>query len=247
MSICKNCGKVGSDVYCSHCGQKLAVERITIGYIWHGLVHFFIHIEKGFLYTSWQMLKAPGRIAINFIGGKRKNYQTPVSYFLIWNAAYILLIYILEKSFGENKVVDFTGYFGETEKTKYALSHLNIILAALLPLQALYTYLFLMHKWYNYLEALVTIFYGIGTVLLLQFVFVSLAIPIYMLSDKSVDIRYSDILKILFIGWLVFDLAKLLPLKHKILRSVIVLILTFATFTMWRAFVYPQVAELFFK
>lgn len=246
MSICKNCGMIGSGIYCSHCGQKLAVERIAFGYIWHGLVHFFTHTERGFLYTSWQMLIVPGRIAINFIGGKRKNYQTPVSYFLIWNAVYILLIYIVGKSFGENKVVDFSGYFGESEKTKYALSHLNIVLTALLPFQALYIYLFLMYRQYNYMEALVIIFYGIGTVLLLQFVFVMLAIPVHLLTGVSVDIRYSDVLKVLFMGWLVFDLVKLLPLKHKVLRSVIVLALTFGTFSVWRLFVYPTIAGLFF-
>lgn len=245
MITCKNCGKVNSGIYCSNCGQKLVVERITVYYIWHALVHFFTHAEHGFLYTSWKMLKAPGRIAIDFIEGKRKNYQTPISYFLIWNAIYLLLLYTVEKSFGDNKVVDFTGYFGESEKTRFALSHLNIVLTALLPIQALYMYLFIMRGRYNYLEALVVIFYAIGTVIMLQFVFVILAIPVYLLGGFSIDIRYSDIQKILFISWLIFDLVKLFPLKNKGLRVIIIVVLTFGTFTLWRSFVYPSIAEFF--
>lgn len=246
MSMCKNCGGISSGPYCSHCGQKLVVERITIHYVWQALLHFFTHAEHGFLYTSWEMLKQPGRIAINFIEGKRKNYQTPVSYFLIWNGIYILLLYIIENSFGENKAVDFTGYFGESEKTKFALSHLNIVLIALLPFQALYMYLLVLRERYNYMESLVIIFYAIGTVLMLQCVFVVLAVPVYLFGGFSIDIRYSDIVKIVFISWLTFDLVKLLPLTYKVIRVVMVLILTFGTFTLWRSFVYPSVAGLFF-
>ena len=246
MISCKNCGRINSGTYCSNCGQKLVVERITIHYVWHALVHFFTHAEHGFLYTSWQMLKAPGRIAINFIKGKRKNYQTPISYFLIWNAIYLLLLYTVEKSFGDNKVIDFSGYFGESEKTRFALSHLNIVLTAMLPVQALFMYLFIMRRRNNYMEALVVIFYTIGTVIMLQVVYAVLAIPVYMLSGASINIRYSDILKILFISWLTYDLAKLFPLKYKTLRVIIVIVLTFGTFTLWRSFVYPSIAELFF-
>ena len=246
MITCKNCGRINSGTYCSNCDQKLVVERITIQYIGHALVHFFTHAEHGFLYTSWGMLKAPGRIAINFINGKRKSYQTPISYFLIWNAIYLLLLYSVEKSFGDNKVIDFAGYFGESEKTRFALSHLNIILTAMLPLQALFIYLFIMRRRYNYMEALVVIFYAIGTVIMLQVVYAVLAIPVYMLSGLSINIRYSDILKILFISWFVFDLVKLFPLKYKVIRAILVVVLIFGTFTVWRSFVYPSIAEFFF-
>ena len=234
------------DAYCSHCGQKAKAERITFSYIWHGLVHFFTHAEKGFLFTSWRLLMAPGRTVKNFIEGRRINYQAPVSYYLIWNAFYILLLYIVGKSFGENKAVDFAQYFGPSEKTHYALSHLNIVLTALLPFQALYVYLVLVYRVYNYFESLVAVFYAIGTVLLLQFAFVALAIPVYLLSGVSTDIRLSDILKVLYIGWFMIDFVKLQPVKHKFIKAIVVLLLAFGTFTAWRLYVFPTVAELFF-
>src|SRR6187399_2864292 len=111
MKHCKNCGKSLNDVFCSHCGQKTNVERISWKYIWHEVIHFFTHMEKGFLYTSRQLLFSPGKTVKEFIEGKRKNYQPPVSYFLIWIGLYLLLLYFTEKIFGENNVVDFKQYF----------------------------------------------------------------------------------------------------------------------------------------
>ena len=245
MRHCKNCGEELHGMYCGHCGQKAEAGRITFLYIWHEIVHFFTHAEKGFLFTSWQMIKAPGRTAKNFIDGKRKNYQPPLSYFLIWNGIHLLLLYIVGSVFGENKVVNFAEYFGPAVKTKFAISHLNIVLTALLPFQALYIYLVLVYRLYNYFEALVAILYAIGTVLLFQFVFVLMAIPVYLLSGISINIQLSDILKVLLIGWFMIDLVKVLPVKHKFLRAAIVLILSFGTFTLWRLYGFPKIADWF--
>ncbi|HEY6064396.1 MAG TPA: DUF3667 domain-containing protein, partial [Chitinophagaceae bacterium] len=86
MRHCKNCGEELHGTYCSHCGQKAREERITFRFIWTEAIHFFTHIEHGFLFTSWSMLVRPGATVKNFIEGKRKPYQSPVSYFLVWTA-----------------------------------------------------------------------------------------------------------------------------------------------------------------
>ena len=247
MKVCKNCGAKVNDIFCGHCGERAETERITFHYIWHGLVHFFTHAEKGFLFTSWQMLVAPGKTVKNFIEGKRRNYQSPISYYLIWNAVYILLLYIVGRSFGMNKVVNFTDYFGPSEKTQYALSHLNIVLTALLPFQALYVYLIHVHGVYNYFESMVAVFYAIGTVLILQFAFVVFTIPVSLVGGVSTDIRLSDILKVLYIGWFMIDFVKQLPVKHKFIRAMTVMLLAFGTFTAWRLYVFPTIAEWFFS
>lgn len=246
MSFCKNCGEKVVGMYCSHCGQKAVEQRISFHHIWHGLVHFFTHAEKGFFFTSKQLITAPCQVVKNYIEGIRKIYQTPVSYFLIWNAIYLLLLYIVGYAFGENKVVNFAEYFGPAEKTKFAISHLNVVLIFLLPVQALYVYLVVVYKLYNYFEALVAVLFAIGTLLLWQCVFVLLAIPVYLVLGVSVNIQWSDIFKVLYVGWFMIDFVKLLPVKHKVVRVIAVLGLVFATFTLWRLFVFPKVAELFF-
>ena len=246
MQVCKNCGTIVNGIYCVHCGQKAIVEKISFQYIWHGLIHFFTHAEHGFFYTTQQMIVNPGCAVKDFLEGKRKDHQTPVSYFLIWNAIYLLLLYIVGKSFGENQVVNFAEYFGPAEKTKFAVSHLNIVLILLLPFQALYIWLVIMFRNYNYFESFVAVLYAVGTLLLWQCVFVLLAIPVSLLTADSVNIQWSDIFKALYIGWFMFDFIKLLSIKYKAIRVVVVLLLIFITFTAWRLVVFPYVAELFF-
>ncbi|HET9744984.1 MAG TPA: DUF3667 domain-containing protein [Chitinophagaceae bacterium] len=246
MQVCKNCGAQVIGTYCNRCGQKIALERISFHYIWHGLVHFFTHAEHGFFYTTRELIVAPGRAVKNFLDGKRKVHQTPVSYFLIWNAIYILLLYMIGKVYGENRVVNFAEYFGPEEKTKFAISHLNIVLIFLLPFQAFYLWLVILFRRYNYFEAFVAMLYAIGTLLLWQCVFVLMAIPVSLLTGKSVHIQWSDIFKALYIGWFMTDFVKQLPVKFKAVRVMTVLLLVFLTFTTWRIFVFPFVADLFF-
>ena len=247
MRTCKNCGALTNGLYCSNCGQKPIPERITFHYIWHEIFHFFTHAEKGFFFTSAQLLKAPGTVIKNFIDGKRKDYQKPFSYYLIWVGLYALVLYLMGEQFGENKAVSFADYFGPGETTRYAISHLNIVLTLLLPVQAIYVYVFLMYKQYNFVESLVVILYGIGTVIFLNASFVLIALIYYLVTGNSVSIIWSDILKALYIAWIMIDLAKVLTIKAKYVRAIIAMLLLMGTFTVWRLYVSPALTNLFFK
>ena len=159
MPVCKNCGHINHDRYCGHCGQKSAVERITFPFLWHQVFHFFTHMEKGFLFTSWKMIRNPGITVKDFIEGKRKPYQPPVSYFLIWIAIYALLLYGVGKIFPEGRVINFRNYFGTGVSTRYAINHLGIVLSILIPVFGFYLFLLTSRKLYNYAECLVAIIY----------------------------------------------------------------------------------------
>ena len=243
MSFCKNCGEKVVGSYCSHCGQKTIEARISFHYIWHEVLHFFTHFEKGFLFTSWSMLVTPGKVVTDFVKGKRKIYQPPVSFFLIWITMYLLLLYIAEKVFGENVVVDYKEYFGPSSTTKFAVSHLSIVLLVVIPFQALYFYWLVAWKKYNYFESLVVAMYYLGTVILLQCVFVILAIVIRPLAGTSIALIYSDPLKILYLAWAVSDTIKLFRVKNKVIRVVLFAVLAFGTFTLWRLYGVPAIIE----
>ena len=245
MKVCKNCGTELSDLYCGHCGQKAKVERITLLFIWHEIVHFFTHIEKGFFFTTGSMLIRPGSTAKNFIEGRRKHYQQPVSYILIWAAIYILFLYWLEKWFGENVAINYKEYFGPQATTKFAISHLSILLAILIPFQALYLWLLVTKKKYNYVETAIAVIYSLGTLIMLQFVFAVIVFIIHIISGASVDLQYSDALKVLFLIWFITDFVKLYPVKMKLLRAIGFVILAFGTFTLWRLYGVPRVAGWF--
>lgn len=245
-ACCKNCGAPLQDAWCSHCGQKAIVDRITFSIIWHDLIHFFTHMESGFLYTAVSLLKAPGPMVMNYVEGQRKKYQAPVSYFLIWTTIYILLLYMLEKAFGSNTIIAYKDYFGPGEATHYAISHLNLVLAFVLPFQALYLYLLISRKKWNYAESLVAVIYALGTIIMLQTVFVLIALLFYFISGRGLALQVSDSFKVLYLAWYIFTLVKLFPVNRKIFRAFVFFLLSFGTFTAWRLWLYPHLSQKYF-
>lgn len=245
MKQCKNCGSSIHGLYCSRCGQKASTGRITFSYLWHEVFHYFSHIEKGFLFTSLHLIYEPGKTVKNFVDGKRKNHQPPISYFIIWTTIYILFLYSLEKYFGENTVINYQEYFGPATTTKYAISHLSLVLTFVIPLQALYLYILITRNTFNYFESMVAAIYSLGTVILFQFLFAVIALLVHLISSKSVDLRISDSFKILYLMWFITDLIRHFPVKLKVLKAIAFLILAFGTFTLWRLYGFPAIARFF--
>lgn len=233
--------------YCYECGQKARTARISWVYLLNEFLFFFTHLEKGFIYTSLQMLANPGLLVIRFMEGKRKIYQPPVSYFLIWTATFIVLLLASEFIFGKNQVIIYNDYYGPGKTTDYAIRHLTYILVAIFPFISLYFWIFISNFKYNYFESLISVFYVIGTILFLQSIFVILATLIHLLSGHNVDLIYSDSFKVLYVSWFAYSILKIYPVKHKILRGIIFSIFSFGSFTLWRIFIYPWIAAHFVK
>lgn len=236
---CRNCGHAVNDRYCAHCGQKANIERITFSYLSHEVFHFFTHIEKGFLFTSLRMVTAPGVSVKNFVAGQRRNYQPPVSYFLVWTTVYILTLLGIEKLFGANAAIDYKNYFGPQATTRYAITHLNAVLAVVVPFHALYLFLLFTRGTYNFFETAVGSIYCMGTIILMQFVFAVIALVTHALSGATLDLRISDAFKIGYLTWFVVDYSKMFSVRYRWLRCVVFLVLAFGTFTAWRLYGIP--------
>jgi len=191
------------------------------------------------------MLTAPGRTAINFIEGKRRNYQSPVSYFLIWTTIYIVFLYWLEKIYGQNSVIDYKEYFGPTDTTRFAVGHLSMVLAIIIPFQALYLYLLITKGKYNYFETMVATVYSLGTVIMLQFVFALFAFFIHLIIGSTAYLSISDVLKVFYLAWFITDISRWFTLKYKSLRAAAFLALAFGTFTLWRLYGFAWAIHFF--
>jgi hypothetical protein len=242
---CKNCGSIVHQRYCPHCGQKASVERITFHFLWHQLFHFFTHLEKGFLFTSFGMLIRPGKTVNEYISGKRIIYQPPVSYFLVWIAIYALMLYLVKETFGEGAVIDYKNYFGSDVSTQYAINHLGIVLSILMPVFAFYVYLLTTTRIFNYAESLVVVLYVLGTIILAQAIFVVISVLVYLATKNSMDLQLSDAFKVVYLFWFGFSFMKQQSLKHRFLRALLFTLLCFGSFTLWRMIIYPQVSIRF--
>lgn len=244
MTPCKNCGQPATDAYCSHCGQKTATGRITFGDIWHGIAHFFTHLEHGFLHTTRELIVRPGAMVTDYLAGRRKRHQPPVSYFLIWITAFLLFLVGLDKMFGPDIVISYHDYFGPGPATAFAISNLALVLTAIIPVQAVYLWLLLARPAYNYAETLVIGLYSIGTIIVFQVVFALLALLVHAVSGSSLPLQLSDIFKVGYMSWFAWDLARQLNIRFRIARWLLFLVLAFGTFTAWRMFGVPFMAGM---
>ncbi|HET7000270.1 MAG TPA: DUF3667 domain-containing protein [Puia sp.] len=246
MKHCLNCGKPVHDLYCAHCGQQTRPERINFSFLSRETFHFFTHLDKGFLYTSFQMITHPGRTVKAFIDGKRKNYQSPISYFLFWTTVFVLFLLLIEKIFGVNRVIDYEGYFGPGSDTRLAISNLSIVLLVVIPFQSFYLYLLVTKKRYNYFETMVAILYALGTVILFQFLFAVFALFYHAVTSRPVTLQISDTFKIVYLIWFILDTIRLYQVNHKLIRAMSFITLAFGTFTLWRLYGLPASIEIFF-
>lgn len=86
QSKCLNCNFETNGNFCSHCGQKTNIHRITFKhFIFHDLIHGLFHFDKGMLFTAKEALTRPGKAAIDYIEGKRIRY---------YNVFYLILLVI---------------------------------------------------------------------------------------------------------------------------------------------------------
>jgi len=245
METCKNCGHPIEHHFCGYCGQEANVERITFNYLLHDGFHFFTHIEKGFVYTTWRMLVAPGQVVIDYVQGKRKKYQSPISYFLIWTSILILTLYLFVKIFGEQSVINYKNYFGPGMDTPFAISNLSLMLAVIVPIQAVHMFVVITRPKYNYFESLVMAIYAVGTIICLQFVFALLSLLAFSITRHPADLHYSDVFKVAFLIWFTWSIVNRTAVSNRWIRGIIFLILAGATFTIWRLIGVPWIAGLF--
>jgi hypothetical protein len=246
MKHCKNCGHAVQGLYCNHCGQRTDSERINFTFLSKEVFHFFTHLETGFVYTSLQMVIRPGLTFKNFIEGKRKKYQAPISYFLIWITIFVFFLFLIEKIYGPDKVIEYAGYFGPGSDSRMAISNLGIVLMFVIPFQALYLYLLVTKRLYNYFETMVATIYSLGTVILFQFVFAVCATVYYLIFSRSVSLQISDSFKIIYLIWFITDTIRLFHMNHTFIRAMSFIILAFGTFTLWRLYGLPASIGIFF-
>lgn len=95
--ICKNCG-IENDVnakYCSECGQSLSVGRLQPKTFFAEIMSGLLRLNRGMLFTSWNLLIHPWKVIRDYIHGKRISYTPPVNLLIL-----LMFILALLEKFG---------------------------------------------------------------------------------------------------------------------------------------------------
>lgn len=154
---CLNCGKELTDKYCSGCGQKADIHRISFkNFISHDVLHGTFHIEKGMLFTAKQALIRPGKAALDYISGKRIKYYSVFLLILMTIGLMLFFRHFYEElviSQGRGYIKD-TAHLNEaSRKMDEIFSQKNkIIIFLFVPLAALNSFILFRRKKLNLSE-----------------------------------------------------------------------------------------------
>ena len=175
MKNCPNCGEEFSAHYCSHCGQKEALERITLKSIVHETLQVVLLLESPVLHTIKALGARPGIFVRSYLDGKRKPYLAPVQFFLLCVTVYLLVFNLIGEQYFAF-LTRSTGAISPENVKRLGLdpqvmlatvrTNLSIFYFVQPPVFALYFRLFFAKAKISYAENLVFSFYMIGAGLL---------------------------------------------------------------------------------
>jgi hypothetical protein len=169
----------------------------------------------------------PGNSSMEFIAGKRKNYQKPVSYFLIWAGLFIVL---------HNSIINFYGYkLGQDvlqelsikeQSNAYFREHLSLFIIPVILTSAVWLYIFLARPTFNFIELLAICMYGTGTYFMMS-LFSDLIIGVVFRSNILAlkVFLWQAILSSFYNLWFSYDVFKRLHLRFFWLRLISVSLL----------------------
>lgn len=133
-TTCLNGGTELKDMYCPHCGQKATVQRISWHHVLKEILHFFTHIEHGFLSTTGLLITKPGLLNKNYLDGKRKSYHRPMSFLLIWITTYLLIYYFVNTFTHYENLNTETAFSNDPAVTAMITKYRSLVEILMLPL-----------------------------------------------------------------------------------------------------------------
>jgi hypothetical protein len=180
-TTCLNCGTALTDKFCAHCGQKASVARISWHHFVEEVVHFFTHIEQGFLTTVALLITKPGLLNKNYLEGKRKSYHKPITFLLIWITVFLLIYHFVNKFSYHEDLNTETLFSNDSSITAIQNKYRTLIELLILPVTCLISWIIVARPKLNYFEVLNTGFYGFS------FLFILLSIQFIIAFILSIN------------------------------------------------------------
>ena len=160
MDQCRNCGSglTLEQRYCGSCGQKRGFDRLTIPQLGHDFLHILTHLDRSLFPLFRPVLITPGRVARDFIEGKRKRYFGPLAWLVVISGLFAA-------------EVAFTGLYAFTPNYRTAFMgllehHVNVVYLIQVPVFAFCCRIVFWNDRFNTAEYLVVAAYTTGVRLL---------------------------------------------------------------------------------
>lgn len=88
---CLNCGDPRLDAYCPRCGQG-RVGRLGLNALWAETWTRWRVFEFSLVQALWQVLRRPGRVALEYVQGARRRHVHPLKLWLFVAALQLLVV-----------------------------------------------------------------------------------------------------------------------------------------------------------
>lgn len=158
MNTCKKCRSKFKGNYCSNCGHPKVIKRINGRYILSEIASV-LNFQKGFFFTTKELLIRPGKSIRVFISEDRNRLVKPIMFLLICSLIYSVFLHFFGFKDGYiNLEVDASGsimnLIFQWISENYGYS--NILLAVFV---ALWIKVFYKKYRYNYYEILILLLF----------------------------------------------------------------------------------------
>ena len=94
-NTCNNCGELTNNIYCPNCGQRTSVYKVTMRETFEDLADNMFSLSAPIIITIRTLFSDPGKLLREYLGGKRKKYYKPISFFILTTAVYLFLRWVI--------------------------------------------------------------------------------------------------------------------------------------------------------
>lgn len=174
--------------FCSRCGQKATLHRLSWHDVVHDVSHYFTHADKGIFGLVRDLARKTGLVAAEYMAGRRKRYFPPINFFLIVAGLYVLAFGYFSHRVAEGAAAPTTELSSaaknlppqvvmrQQQVSTFTSKHSNWLSILSLPVTAFIYRLFYRRRQYNFVEHLVANMYMNGfTLLCMAVLFVLIA------------------------------------------------------------------------
>jgi hypothetical protein len=153
---CLNCAVAleAGQRFCAACGQKSTTARLTMRDIAHDILHALTHADHSIFALVRDLATHPGRVAREYIEGKRKRHFGPWAFLLITVGLASIVIHLAD--------VQWFKPYSQSHATDILHRHINLVILLQMPLLAGVCALLFYRQRLNYAEHLVFAAYTSG-------------------------------------------------------------------------------------